>query len=99
MISIRESLSELEQCHQERDAAVQCYLAAINGVAHYTIEFDPETTDAQRKYLSALAEDAATGKPEILGESRATLRGLLRDYRDKAAQYMNKLRDDLAGSA
>lgn len=99
MISIRESLSELEQCHQERDAAVECYLAAINSISHYTLDFDPDAGETHRKYLAVLIEDASSGKPEVLAESRATLRGLLREYRDKAAQYLNKLREELAGSA
>ena len=35
----------------------------------------------------------------MLSDSRATLRGLLRDYRDKTAGYLGNLRDELAGTA
>lgn len=99
MVSIRDSLAELEKCYQERDVAVDCYVAAIKSLAHYTIELEPAITEPQRKYLNALADDAASGKPEILGETRATLRGLLRDYRDKASHYLNRLREELDGMA
>ena len=40
VISIRNSLTELEKCHQERDAVVDCYVGAIKNLAHYTIELD-----------------------------------------------------------
>src|SRR5579863_2500938 len=91
VISIRNSLEELEKCHQERNAAVDCYVAAIRNVAHYTIELEPAISEPQRKYLNILAGDAASGKPEALGETRTTLRALLRDYRDKAARYLDQL--------
>ncbi len=99
MISIRNSVTELERCFQEREAAVECYLTAIRNLSAYTIELDEQTAGTQRKYLSSLADEVASGKQEVLVESRATLRGLLRDYRDKAAQYLNGLREELAGTA
>jgi GGDEF domain-containing protein len=49
--------------------------------------------------LNNLAAVAANGEEAALLESRATVRGLLRDYRDKAAEYLAKLRDELAGTA
>jgi GGDEF domain-containing protein len=99
VISIRSSLAELEKCHLERDAAVDCYVAAIKSVAHYTIELEPAISEPQREYLNALADDAASGTPDALGETRATLRGLLRDYRDKTVHYLDRLRQELEGMA
>jgi len=99
MISIGESLSELEKCHHQRTILLDCYLAAIQNLAHYTIEFDDETTGTQRRYLADLAQDVSGGSPGSLQNSRSTLRGLLRDYRDKANQYLGGLREELAGSA
>jgi GGDEF domain-containing protein len=99
MISIRNALADLEQCHQERDLVMNCYLTAIRNVARYTIELDQQITDPQRTHLTALAADVVGGGAAVLEESRATLRGLLRDYRDKAAQYINGIRDELANLA
>ena len=99
MISIRNSVAELERCHQERDVAVACYLTAIRNIAHYTIQLDEELSGTHRTHVGALADDVASGGSEVLEESRATLRSLLRDYRDKAAQYLNTLREELAGTA
>lgn len=99
MISIKNNVAELERCHQERDAAVACYLTAIRNIAQYTIELNEEISAPQRAHLGALADEVATGKSGMLEESRATLRSLLRDYRDKAAQYLNTLREELGGTA
>ncbi|HYW44707.1 MAG TPA: GGDEF domain-containing protein [Bryobacteraceae bacterium] len=98
MISIRNSMSELERCHQERTLAVECYQTAIQNLSHYTIELDKEITEPQRKYLAALAESLSPGTPEALEESQATLRGLLRDYRDKAAEFLNEMREELVST-
>jgi GGDEF domain-containing protein len=99
MISIRESISDLERSQQLRTLALDCYLTAIKNMAHYVVELDDSITAPHRKYLSALAEDVAQGPPEVLAESRATLRGLLRDYRDRAGQYLGGLRDQLSSTA
>ena len=92
-------MTELERCVQIRDLALDCYLAAVKAMAQYAVELDDEITGTHRKYLSALADEVASAEPTALSESRATLRGLLRDYRDRASRYLNTLRDELAGTA
>ncbi len=99
MISIQTSLSELERSHLLRTAALEAYVLAIQNIARYPVELDEEHTAAHRKHLAALAGEVGTGTPEALSDSRSTLRGLLRDYRDKAIQYLGNLRDELAGTA
>ena len=99
MISIQSSLSELERSHQLRAELLDCYLQAIKNIANYAVELDEEITPPHRKYLKDLAAEVAGDNPEALLASRATLRGLLRDYRDTAAQYLARLRDELAGTA
>jgi GGDEF domain-containing protein len=99
MISIQSSLSELERSHQIRAAVLDCYVLAIRNSAQYAVEVDAELTGSHRKHLEALASDVSAGTPEALNESRATLRGLLRDYRDKAGGYLANLRDELASTA
>lgn len=99
MISIQSSLTDLERSHQIRAEVLDCYLLAIRNIAHYAVEVDEEITSTHRKYLKELADEIATGRQEALLASRATLRGLLRDYRDRASLYLAKLRDDLTGTA
>jgi GGDEF domain-containing protein len=97
MISIDDSLSELDRAHELRSVLLDSYLQAINTAAHYSIELDDGITGPHRRYLAALADGVASGQSEALIESRATFRGLMRDYRDKSAHYVQQLRDELAG--
>lgn len=97
MISLLNSVSELDRAHELRSVLLDSYLQAIKAAAHYSIDLDDEITGPHRRYLEALADGVASGQSEALIESRATFRGLLRDYRDKASRYVQQLRDELAG--
>jgi diguanylate cyclase (GGDEF)-like protein len=99
MISIQSSLNELDKAHQLREGLLDCYLNAIKNSANYAIDLDDEGTAIHRRHLRALAEDVSTGDTAIIIESRSTLRGLLRDFRDKGAQYLATLRDELSSTA
>ena len=101
MISIRDSVNDLERCHEVRDLALDCYRSAIKNIAHYAIPLEEEITTTHKEYLAAVVTslDTPTPSPAALQESRATLRGLLRDYRDRTAQYLQGLREELSGTA
>jgi diguanylate cyclase (GGDEF)-like protein len=96
MISLLNSISDLDGCHKARALALDCYLGTIRNIAHYSVELDPETTNLHRKYLEDLAVQVSVGSMEALNESRATVRGLLREYRDQTSQFLNKLRQELS---
>jgi GGDEF domain-containing protein len=98
MISIQQNLTELEKFHRLRTMTLDCYLAAISNMARYAVDLDVAITAPYRKYLSDLAVELAEPTPEALAESRSTVRGLLRDYRDRAAHYVNGLRDQLSST-
>ena len=99
MISIRSELNELERCHQLQETALDCYLAAIRHVNQYALELDPGLAAQFRQHLGELAGEIATERWPVLDDSRATLRALLRDYRDRCSVYLSHLRDELAGTA
>lgn len=99
MISIRNTVGELDACYKVRDLALDCYGLAIRNIAQYSIDLDGQVTSAYKKYLEELAAGLRNPTTAALDESRATLRGLLRDYRDKTAAYLSQLREELSGSA
>jgi GGDEF domain-containing protein len=93
------ALTETEVGRESRELTLDCYVSAIRNIAHYAADLEPELTVPHRKYLEELAERTVSGTPAALQESRATLRGLLRDYRDKTSQYLSILRGDLSSAA
>jgi GGDEF domain-containing protein len=95
MISIRNSLSDPDRCHHSRDLALDSYVAAIRNIAFYAVELDPQITALHRKYLEELAAHVSTATPEALAESCATVRGLMRDHRDRTSQYLSELQKEL----
>jgi GGDEF domain-containing protein len=99
MISIRTSINNLEKSEEQRLLVLDCYLAAIRNVAHYAIELDDGSLEPYKASVNALAEDVERDGAEALLETRASLRGLLRNYRDKASEYLNQLRGELANTA
>jgi diguanylate cyclase (GGDEF)-like protein len=99
MISIQQNLTVLEKAHELRKTALECYVYAIDNMAHYAVDLDASITAPHRQHLASLAAELADPSPEALTESRSTLRGLLRDYRDRAAGYLAGLRDQLSSTA
>src|ERR1039458_4387868 len=99
VIWIRESSTPPSRPLEEPGVALECYIAAIQNIAHYAVELDAEITGPHVKYVAGLAADVQAAPSQFLPESRATLRGLLRDYRDKAAQFLGRMRQQMEGTA
>ncbi|HLI85821.1 MAG TPA: diguanylate cyclase [Bryobacteraceae bacterium] len=99
LISLRKSSREAEQDLTPRSVAEECYVAALDNLAQYAIELEETTTKAYQGYLKDLAREVEGGTPQALAESQGTLRGLLRDYKDRAAAYISSLREELSRTA
>ena len=99
MTSIRQSVADLERTDRLRQTTFDCYIAAIRDAAHYAIELEEATTGPYRRHLETLAAETAATDAASLTESRATFRGLLRDYRDKAVKFIGDLREELSSGA
>jgi diguanylate cyclase (GGDEF)-like protein len=100
MVSIRQSLTELEQRLQLQRITLDCYKAAVECAAHYAVDLDPTLTPPHREHMDALASEIGQARGEtVLVECQSRLRNLMRDYRDKAAEYLGALHEDLAAKA
>ena len=98
MIDSSSVLTEPEVHDDSRSLELDCYLAAIRNIAHYAADLEPELPGHIASIWKNWRGGVACGACE-LEESRATLRALLRDYRDKTSQYLNILREDLNAAA
>jgi GGDEF domain-containing protein len=99
MISIQQSLTDLEKCHRLQTLAFDCYLGAINNMAEHAVDLDPVLTAPHRRNLCNLAAGLTDALPDVLAESRVTLQELLRDYHDRSAQYLADFRGQLSSTA
>jgi hypothetical protein len=84
MISIQTSLTELERSTQQRDTVLDCYVTAIRNIGHYALELAEGVIAQYRQHLNSLAEEVQNGEKDAQASSRTTLRGLMRDFRDKS---------------
>src|SRR5262249_18252074 len=100
MVSIRDSLSELDKIHERQSALLECYRSALRSISQYAVEIDPETTTAHRQKLAALLnqfpDDVDVSQA---ANSRSVLRNELRDYRDRAAATLRDLHRELRDKA
>jgi GGDEF domain-containing protein len=100
MISIRESITDLEKIGELHNASLECYHSALQAMAQYAVEFDDTAAASYRQRVAALSGDLrATADAPQLFASRSALRDELRDYRDKAAAFLVGLREELSGKA
>jgi len=96
MVSIRDSITELEKAYEIQNTLLDCYSTAIRTMAQYAVEIDDEITPAHRQHLCVIAGELTGAEPNRLADSRALLRNELRDYRDRSASVLNGLRGELA---
>jgi len=79
--------SDAEQ-RQAPETPIDYYRAALGDLSHYAIELEEEVTADYRRALARLAAQAETVTPEAAPD-------VLRDYRGKAAAYVNRLGEEL----
>jgi len=100
MISIRESITDLEKIGELHNASLECYHSALQAMAQYAVEFDDKAAASYRQHVAALSDGlrAKADAPQLFA-SRSALRDELSDYRDKAAAFLGGLREELSGKA
>jgi GGDEF domain-containing protein len=100
LISIRKSATELERLDHLRLTAVECYQYAIRSIAQYAVEVEPNDASDFREHLERIEESwAAVSGSNEMRSVHSSLRGELRDYRDRARERLTRLRSELEGAA
>ncbi len=91
MISIRESINELERIDKLPSAAFECYLSALQALAQYAVEFDEDAASAYRRRVAGLCGDLhGRVDADQLFASLSVLRDELSDYHDRARDFLRK---------
>jgi diguanylate cyclase (GGDEF)-like protein len=100
MVSIRNSLTELDKIYDVQNALLECYASALTSIQQYAVEIDDEITPAHRQHLEAIRTDLPAQLDLVsLTDNRALLRHELRDYRDRAAVSLANLHRELSEKA
>jgi GGDEF domain-containing protein len=99
VISIGQSVTDLEKSDRLRQTTFECLVGAIRDTARYAIQIEEPASGLYQKHLEALAAETVGTDPASLAGCRSTFRGLLRDYRDKAGKFIHDLREELANGA
>jgi diguanylate cyclase (GGDEF)-like protein len=100
MVSIRQSLDDLDEAHRFRMAALDNYRLAVQCAADYAIELDDEITGPYRRRLRELTARITDCDSEAeLEETRTLYREEMRGYRDRATAFLSRLKGELATQA
>src|SRR6266446_4883947 len=85
LISIRRAATELERLEKLLHAVVEACRHAIRSTADYAIEIEPAGASEFRQHLQALQRQTeAAALPQDWSAIQSSLRGELRNYREKA---------------
>ena len=80
VVSIRNSVTDLERCQENLDVVLECYRSVISDLAECTIQVDDDKPDPIRKKLAAIADEVRFASPNALPEYGITIRELLHEH-------------------
>jgi GGDEF domain-containing protein len=98
MISIQKEIRTAEDLQSLLVAVVETYRSSVEDSGQYAIDLDPSVTPAYREALRRIAERIsvqAIGSASTVPSLRSAVRNVLRDYKEKAEQYLAELRGRL----
>jgi GGDEF domain-containing protein len=102
LISIRKSVDDLERLAELKkredlsSTILECYALAIDSSAHYAVEIDPRLTGEFRSHLQVIqGQSRSAASVDQLRSVQSSFRGELREYRDKSAEQLKKLRQEI----
>ena len=100
MISLRKTVSELDQLEEFKRAALECYSLSIGAVQEHAVQVDAAQAAEFRERLQALQAqikpDTAAGQ---LKDIQSSLSSELREYAESANQHIQRLRNDVRAAS
>ncbi len=100
MISIRNTLNELERVDELKQLACIGYANAIRSAADYAVELDAAQAAEFRRNLRKICEQLeSAAMPEDFQAVQANLRGELGLYRDLSGEWLERFQRDLNAAA
>jgi GGDEF domain-containing protein len=100
MISLFRAANEMERLEQLQQTLAKCYALALKASAEYAVELDPLSTEYFRQRLHSLEQQfSQASASEHYTATQASLREVLRNYRDQAREQLSVMRKDLQNAA
>ena len=103
LISIKASVDRYTEMRQLATNWIQALLYTLESVAQYAVETEPAAVSRFQSNLSAIADRLRLAeedpKQAELATLRSDIRATLRDYRDWAAAFLRRLRQDMNATA
>lgn len=99
MTSLIKHVSELDRALSFQQATLAAFSAAVESMAQYAVEVEPATRCQYQEHLRAINEQVRRlDGPTGLTSLQSTLRGELRDYRDRCEVHIRGLKQDLGAA-
>jgi len=100
LVSILKSVNELEELARLQAQAKSSYAMAIRSAAEYAVELDSVQAAELRQHLETLQKAAENAhQAEDFRAVESSFRGELRDYRDRAQDWLARMRSEMQGTA
>lgn len=100
MISLHESINELDRLNELWKVTTECYGLAIRSTGHYAVEVEDGYARDFCRQLESLADALQQAEtPASIRELQAAFRGELRSYREKAQDDLSRLHNEVAAAA
>lgn len=102
VISSNQTLSEVQRAQAVAAEVTNTLVATLISLRQYVVETDPSVVEQFRLWAETLVgmveASAAESGEHSFDDVRTSIRGGLRDYRDRAERYINELRARLAST-
>jgi hypothetical protein len=99
LLSLRQSIKEIEKAEVAHSAAAKAFAEALETSVEHVVEVNRPEAEEFRQQVLSLAERAShSAEANELVAARSAFRGELREYSLKAGSHITRLREELEGA-